>query len=130
MGAALPTLLFSECHKYCVDGDFSAIETAEQRTCLSNCQDKTYRAFDLYMSVAERVAARRNFRSYVDISKFTGMEVEHKHDTESLIQHHNDGHIHPETIKSFTDHVDKQMGDIQKKALFWVLSLSCHRLSL
>ena len=67
------------------------------------------------MSVSERMAARRNFRSYVDISKFTGMEVEHKHDTESVITHRNDGHIHPETVKSFTDHVDKQMGDIQKK---------------
>ncbi len=81
MSYALPSLLFSECQKYCIEGDFGFAETKEQKTCLANCQDKTYKAFDLYMGVAERVAARRNFRSYVDISRFTGMEVEHKHDT-------------------------------------------------
>ena len=117
MTSALPSLLFNECHKYCVDGDFSKIETAEQQTCVSNCQEKTYKAFDLYMNVSERVAARRNFRSYVDISRFTGMEVEHKHDTESVIPRPSDGHVHPKYVNEFTDHVDKTFGDVQKKAL-------------
>ena len=50
------------------------------------------------MNVAERFAARKNFRSYVDISKFTGMEVEHKHDTASEIPHNYDGHINPKLV--------------------------------
>ena len=69
------------------------------------------------MNVAERFAARKNYRSYVDISKFTGMEVEHKHDTSSVIQHKYDGHVHPESIQDFSKTVDSQFGDIQKKAL-------------
>jgi hypothetical protein len=45
------------------------------------------------------------------------MEVEHKHDTESVIPKPNDGHIHPQYVKEFTDGVDKTIGEIQKKAL-------------
>ena len=101
MGASLPHILFNECHRYCIDSEFEVASTPEQKTCLANCQDKTYKAFDLYMNVAERFAARKNFRSYVDISKFTGMEVEHKHDTESVILHKNDGHIHPASVEEF-----------------------------
>ncbi len=117
MSFALPALLFSECQKYCIEGEFGVAETAEQKTCLSNCQEKTYKSFDLYMSVAERVSARKNFRSYVDISKFTGMEVEHKHDTESVIPHPSDGHVSPKTLQGFQSQVDNQFGEVQKKAL-------------
>ena len=95
MSYALPQLLFTECQRYCVESEFEAAKTLEQKTCLSNCQAKTYKAFDLYMAVSERGAARRNFRHYVDISRFTGMEVEHKHDTESVISHNQDGHVNP-----------------------------------
>ena len=114
--SALPQLLFSECHKYCVDNEFASAETPEQKTCISNCQSKTYRSFDLYMSASERFAARKNFRHYVDVSRFTGMEVEHKHDTESVIAHKYDGHVHPSQVQDFTDKVDKSYGEIQKKA--------------
>lgn len=117
MNYALPQLLFTECHKNCVDLEFQAAETPEQKKCIANCQDKTYKAFDLYMAVSTRMASRRNFRSYVDISKFTGMEVEHKHDTESVINHENDGHVHPKTVKDFTKYVETQYGDIKKQAL-------------
>ena len=51
MSYSLPALLFSECQKYCIEGDFGYAETPEQKSCVSNCQDKTYKAFDLYMSV-------------------------------------------------------------------------------
>jgi hypothetical protein len=117
MSYALPTLLFTECQKYCVDSEFLPATTPEQQTCLANCQSKTYKAFDLYMAATERASARSNFRSVVDMSRFTGMEVEHRHDTESVIQHKYDGHVHPETVQSFTKVVDKKFGDIQKKAL-------------
>lgn len=31
MGYTLPQLLFSECHKYCVDQEFNAAETDHQK---------------------------------------------------------------------------------------------------
>jgi hypothetical protein len=61
----------------------------------------------MYMMTAERVAARKNYRHYVDVSRFTGMEVEHKHDTESAIAHISDGHIHPDSVTKFNETVDK-----------------------
>ena len=115
--ASLSHLLFTQCHKFCIDDEFQHAETAEQKTCISNCHDKTYKAFDMYMGVSERFAARKTFRSYVDISRFTGMEVEHKHDTDNAIAHNQDGHINPKSIEDFQKTVTKSYGDIQKKAL-------------
>jgi hypothetical protein len=55
----------------------------------------------MYMGVASRMSAKKNYRHYVDISKYTGMEVEHKHDTESVIPHLADGHYNPEETQKF-----------------------------
>ena len=101
MSYALPSLLFNECQRLCINDDFTGAVNEGQRTCLNNCQDKTYRAFELYMAVQSRVAQRRNFRHYVDISKYTGMEVEHSHDTESQIPTSTGSHIHPQMIQPF-----------------------------
>jgi hypothetical protein len=49
MGYSLPNLLFTECHRYCVDNDMTKPTTDAQITCITNCQEKTYKAFDLYM---------------------------------------------------------------------------------
>ena len=80
-GYALPSLLFSDCQKFCLSHEFTEAETTGQKLCIYNCQDKVYKSFDLYMEIAQRHAARKNFRNYVDISKYTEMEIEHKHDT-------------------------------------------------
>ncbi len=117
MASSLPTLLFSECQRYCVNKEFAPATSQEETTCLANCQAKTYRAFDLFMGVRERFEARKNFRAYVDISRYTGMEIEHKHDTESVINHKSDGHIHPASVAEFTKVVDREFADVQKKAL-------------
>jgi hypothetical protein len=69
------------------------------------------------MLTAERVAARKNFRNYVDVSRYTGMEVEHKHDTSGAMPHINDGHIHPETVGKFTEQVEKDFGSVKAAAL-------------
>ena len=114
---ALPSLLFTECQRYCVDSEYQAATTPEQATCLANCQAKTTRAFDLYMAVNVRAAARRDFRHYVDVSRFTGMEVEHKHDTESVISHQHDLHVHPSSIQEFRKETDRQFTQVQSKAL-------------
>lgn len=76
--------------------EFAEADTHPQRLCVNNCQDKTYRAFDLYMDIAQRHVARRNFRHYVDISKFTGMEIEHRHDTANQIPNQHDLHASSE----------------------------------
>jgi hypothetical protein len=69
------------------------------------------------MGVAGRMAAKKNYRHYVDISKFTGMEVEHKHDTESVIPHLADGHFNPQETKQFQKSVKKLYGVIREQAL-------------
>ncbi len=48
---ALPQLLFSECHKNCVDFEMGAAANDQELTCIKNCQEKTYQAFDMYMRV-------------------------------------------------------------------------------
>ena len=94
MGFALPHVLFTECHKNCVDLEFNVAETHEQKTCIANCQDKTYAAFDLYMEINKRFAARKSTRDFIDIAKYTEMEIEHGHDTASATGN-SFGHVHP-----------------------------------
>lgn len=69
------------------------------------------------MSVSVRFAAKRSYRHYVDVSKFTEMEVEHSHDTANSYTHHGDGHVHPDTINEFTDHADSELASIKRDAL-------------
>ena len=40
--AALPQLLFRECHLNCVDGEKFHAETPAEKLCVTNCQEKTY----------------------------------------------------------------------------------------
>jgi hypothetical protein len=100
-----------------VANEFEPATSVEEKSCLQNCQSKTYKAFDLYMAVSERVEARKNFRSVVDISRYTGMEVEHKHDTASVIPHKGDGHVHPASLQEFQKNVEQNFGLMQKKAI-------------
>ena len=58
------------------------------------------------------------------------MEVEHKHDTSSVIPHKFDGHVHPESVEDFSKNVDRQFGDIQKKALNWGMHMESQSYSL
>ena len=81
----LPNILFKECRLNCVD-DVMSEATPSQETCISNCQDKTYQAFDMYMRIQHHLEKKRDYRSYIDISKYTEMEVEHGHDTASEIE--------------------------------------------
>ena len=111
-------MLFTECHRYCIKSDEQPATYDNQVACISNCQEKTYQAFDLYMQLQVRYASRKNFRSFVDISKFTGMEVEHKHDTQSIITHGNTNNIHVDKnrFSPFREDNDKIHEDLQKVA--------------
>ncbi len=118
MQFTLPSLLFSECHKYCVDFDLQAAQTKEQATCINNCQEKTYKAFDLYLITSQSYAQRRDYRHYVDISKYTGMEIEHSHDTSSAYKPDTiRDHYNPKQNKGFVESVQGQYGDLKDKAL-------------
>jgi hypothetical protein len=117
MSHALPNLLFNECHKSCVDSEVHLAYNPEQITCISNCQDKVYKAFDIYMAVLNNSEQRKSYRDYVDISRFTGMEVEHRDDTANELPHHNDLHVNTAAIKSFSKMNQQGNSDLIKKAL-------------
>jgi len=71
------------------------------------------------MATSVRFAAKKDYRHYVDVSKFTEMEVEHSHDTSSQIDHSLQGHIHPSTIDKFRSQVDEKFGQVKSEALKW-----------
>ena len=74
---ALPKILFEECHKNCVDFELGAPQNEKETGCIKNCQEKTYQAFDMYMRVQYNFAKKTTWRDHIDVSKYTGMEVEH-----------------------------------------------------
>ena len=116
MGYALPNLLFNECHKSCVDPEISPAFNKEQVSCLTSCQEKTYKAFELYMQMQVRASAQKTYRDYVDISKYTGFEVEHAHDTTNKFPHHAELHLNPDSLQGFREKIDKDQNELQRKA--------------
>ena len=118
MQHSLPQLLFTECHRYCVDSaELAPATTDGEKTCIANCQEKTYKAFDMFMKVNVRFAAKKDYRSYVDVSRYTEMEVEHAHDTASQIPKSNAEHLQPSWSKGFEKAVDASVGEVKKHAL-------------
>ena len=94
---SLPKLLFEECHKNCVDFDYAAPQNDAEVKCIKNCQEKTYQAFDMYMRVAYNFEKNRPLKDYLDISKYTGMEIEHGNNT---------GNLHPMNGAANLGHFD------------------------
>ena len=47
----------------------------------------------MYRQVSNISSAQVSYKDFVDISKYTGMEIEHGHDTSSGIGHDADGHM-------------------------------------
>ena len=81
---ALPKILFEECHMNCVDFDFAAAKNETENTCIKNCQEKTYQAFDMYMRVEYNFSKNKTWRDYVDLSRYSGMEIEHGLNTNDM----------------------------------------------
>ena len=95
---ALNEILFDECKKNCVEFDFAVPEKAEEVQCVQNCQAKTYKAFEMFMRVQYNFAKKETWRDVVDISNYTGMEVEHGLNTgnlHSMSEASNLGHFDP-----------------------------------
>ena len=90
--------MFEECHKNCVDFHLNAMPNDEEMTCIKNCQTKTYQAFEMFMRVQYNFEQKRGVRDYTDLSKYTGMEVEHGNNTANMFTHNsasNLGHFDP-----------------------------------
>jgi len=64
--------------------DLMQAQSEDEVKCIKNCQEKTYQSFDMFMRVQYNFAKNKTFRDYVDISKYTGMEVEHGLNTANL----------------------------------------------
>jgi len=69
------------------------------------------------MKVNVRFAAKKDYRSYVDVSRYTEMEVEHSHDTASQIPRSSAEHLQPSQSKEFLKGVESKIGDVKHEAL-------------
>ena len=96
-------MLFRECHLNCVDYDTFLAENQKETTCVKNCQAKVSTAFDLMLAVKMRLAANKTTENVIDISEYTEMEIEHGHDTASLIKHRYGVHTRVDDIEQFRD---------------------------
>ena len=95
-------LLFNECHRNCVDFG-SGVKPAEQdMKCISNCQAKTHQAFDMYMRVQYNFSKKKSPWDYIDMSSYTGMEVEHGSNT---------AYMYPESSNANLGHFDPKSND-------------------
>ena len=115
--AVLPQLLFRQCVTNCVDDSeaFSA-ETAAEKLCLANCQSKTYAAFDMFVAIKKQMAGAAVTRS-VDVSRYTGMEVEHGHNTGNLIEMRHATHVDTAQVDRFTAASERANAGIRAQAL-------------
>ena len=116
MQYSLPALLFSECSRFCINEGIHPTNE-EETTCIKNCQTKVHNAFEMYMSAYRMKQAQKAARSYVDISKYTGMEIEHKHDTASELPHDTSPHVNVDTLKQFTTQMKKVHSGLNAKAI-------------
>jgi hypothetical protein len=99
------------------NAELAPATTEGEKTCIANCQEKTYKAFDLFMKVNVRFAAKKDYRSYVDVSRYTEMEVEHAHDTASQIPRSNAEHLQPSWTRKFEKSVEENIGEVKNQAL-------------
>ena len=114
MQAALPGLLFRRCHLNCVDSDTFSAESEAEKSCITNCQDKVYASFDIYMGIRGRKEALA--RNNIDKAAFIGMETEHSFDTSGTIDAAGQKTINLDSIKYFVDKNQRDNKDIRTEA--------------
>ena len=74
----------------------------EEQTCINNCMEKTYKAFELMMKIKMRQEANKTYESVVDISRYTEMDIETSHDTASVIPQQHGTHSLSRVTEDFT----------------------------
>uniref|UniRef100_A0A7S3CMK0 Mitochondrial import inner membrane translocase subunit n=1 Tax=Strombidium rassoulzadegani TaxID=1082188 RepID=A0A7S3CMK0_9SPIT len=122
--ATLSGPVLNECFKNCVEFEFGQPSEAEQ-TCIKNCQSKSSEAFNMFMRVQYNFAKDKSWKDYIDLSRYTGMEVEHGLNTNHLYEMNNAanlGHFDPHpktqtTFAKFQEEKDWQLRDLKKAAL-------------
>ena len=114
--SALPKILFGKCLKYCVEEEVFVAETAAEKQCMQNCQEKVYQSFDMYLRASYHFEKNKDYKSFVDVSKYTGMEIEHGHDTASRTRQYG-LHANPAEQKNFNREVDSVTRGYKQDAL-------------
>ena len=113
--SVLPSLLFKECRLNCVE-DVMEQPSPMQEKCISNCQDKTYASFEMYLRMQHYLEMKRDYRSYIDISKYTEMEIEHGHDTASEIEIMRPTKVYAPQVSSFIEANDNDNAALKSQA--------------
>ena len=68
------------------------------------------------MRVQWHMEKKRNANSYFSMSNFTEMELEHGHDTESMMGFIRPTKIHPDQVKNFIEATESKNADLQQAA--------------
>ena len=101
-----------------MDGEVFAAETAGEKACVLNCQEKTYASFELYMSIKQRTDAQtKTWKQTIDMSDYTEMEVEHAHDTGNTLGTKQGVHVQTATIDNYADKMRKGTEKVRARAL-------------
>ena len=115
---SLPQLLFRQCHLNCVDSDAFTAETDAEKLCISNCQAKTYQAFDLQWSIRKYgVHMKQRLIDEIDISRYVEFDVEHGHDTSNSLQQKRGVHNQTPILDAFVKQNNRDNAQVREKAL-------------
>ena len=74
-------LLKDDAKLFCLNNLKKEEYTESEQLCINNYQKKTLRAFDIFFAYYQINERTKTPRDLVDISAYTGMEIEHGHDT-------------------------------------------------
>lgn len=70
----------------------------------------------MFMIARRAAECNKDWRSTLDISEATGMEVEHGHDTQNVMLHRHGVHINVKDTKNWQDKITKEFGALRAKA--------------
>lgn len=120
--SSLPALLFRQCSLNCVESQSMQATSEAEKTCMINCQEKTYQSFDLMMAVKMRLDSLKRTDHVIDLSKYTGMEVEHGHDTASRMPLKHGVHTEFLGTEEASASARKHVGDTRVRAMAHTLT--------
>ena len=115
---SLPQLLFRQCHLNCVDSDAFTAETDAEKLCMTNCQAKTYQAFDLQWSIHKYgLHKKQRISDDIDVSRYVEFDVEHAHDTSNSLKQKRGVHNQTGLLDAFVKANYRDNAEVRGKAL-------------